>query len=282
MPIKSHLFPQSPPIVKWVGGKRWLIPKLRQIVQAEFIAHPCWTDALIVDLFAGGASIPLGLGDLFKHVTVNDINPHLINLYNCVQVENLTKSPVEFGNCSEDFYRARTQFNANIDRGEIRGGEMAGLFYYLCKTAYNGLCRISKSGKYNTPFGHYKSIEYATDFLEFAATIEDWTISKGDFDLVTIGEPAFIYADPPYWGKDVFTGYASTPFGWDEQVRLANWLSEQQGIMVASNYPDPAILELYGSLGFEIEFVTARCTVAASVAARGKRQEMLAIKRNWT
>lgn len=226
----------------------------------------------------GGASVPLGLADLFDRVIINDINPHLINLYNCIQVENLTSSPIGLGNNSEDFYRGRCQFNIGIDRGEIQGGEMAGLFYYLCKTGYNGLCRLNRSGGYNTPFGHYKSINYATDFKEFAATVEDWSISKLDFELVSIGEPAFIYADPPYWGKGVFTGYASEPFGWDEQVRLAGWLAEQPGIKVASNYPDPAIIDLYRNHGFEIEIVSARCNVAAHAAARGDREEMLAIK----
>lgn len=267
----------SPPIIKWVGGKRWLIPKLRSIAKAGYLPP----DAPLVDLFTGGASVPLGLADIFKRVKINDINPHLVNLYNRIQVENLTCSPIGFGNNSEDFYRARTRFNDKIALGEIYRTEMAGLFYYLCKTGFNGLCRLAKkTGNFNTPFGNYKSIDYATDFKQFAATIEDWDISNSSFESVPIGEPSFIYADPPYWGKDVFTGYAPQPFGWEEQVKLADWLSQQPGVKVASNYPNPEILDLYRSRGFEIEIVTAKCNVAASKVSRGDRQEMFAVKIN--
>ena len=53
----------------------------------------------------------------------------------------------------------------------------------------------------------------------------------------------FVYADPPY---DVeFTHYSKDGFGWDQQVRTAEWLAAHRGPVVLSNQATPRITSLY-------------------------------------
>lgn len=276
MVVKTKLFPKAAPILKWCGGKRWLVPHLKSLI-ADFDLD---ADCYLVDLFAGGLSIPLGLVDIFgDRVIANDLNPYLVNLYNRIQVDTFNRYGLEYGNNAADFCCARSRFNANIQAGEVYTTEMAGLFYYLSKTSFNGLCRFAKgTGNYNTPFGRYKSIDYDRDLIPFQETIEHWQFSRLDFEKVPIPEHSLIYADPPYYGKDVFTGYAPQPFDWPEQVRLANFLAAQPGIKIASNYPDPEIIDLYRGLGFDIATINSSSSISANSAGRGARLEMLAIK----
>ena len=52
-----------------------------------------------------------------------------------------------------------------------------------------------------------------------------------------------------------FRQYARFGFNWDEQVRLARWLSNHEGPVVLSNQATERILDLYESLGFHLDLV---------------------------
>ena len=67
------------------------------------------------------------------------------------------------------FYEQRTLFNQLIREGKADGELAAGLFYYLNRTCYNGLCRFNSKGEFNVPFGRYKKLIYKTDFSEYVA-----------------------------------------------------------------------------------------------------------------
>ena len=72
----------------------------------------------------------------------------------------------------------------------------------------------------------------------------------GDFEDLKLRNDDFVYADPPY---DVeFTQYAKQAFTWEDQVRLAKWLAQHPGPVVASNQATDRIVELYSSLGFKL------------------------------
>ena len=65
----------------------------------------------------------------------------------------------------------------------------------------------------------------------------------------------FVYADPPY---DVeFRQYAKDGFGWEEQVRTAEWLSRHPGPVVLSNQATDRIVALYKELRYDVVFLTA-------------------------
>ena len=251
-----------PPILKWAGGKRWLIPRLQKLYDR---------DRRLLDLFAGGLSVTLGLNP--ERAIVNDINEHVINLY--WQIRNGLTVDCELLNDRDFYYAAREEFNQRTIADRQWSKRSAILFYYLNRTGFNGLCRFNLKGGYNVPFGKYKTINYQQDFLRYREVMSRWRFINGDFEDVVVWPDYFIYADPPY--DTEFTAYSHGGFTWDDQERLAHWLAKQDCPVVASNQATPRILELYSDLGFAIEVIDA----PRSISCKGDRapaQEMLATR----
>jgi DNA adenine methylase len=178
-------------------------------------------------------------------------------------------------NDSDLYYRHRSRFNQLIAAGEADTAEAAGLFYYLNRTGYNGLCRFNQSGGFNVPFGRYKTITYTTDFRAYMPVLTPWRFTAGDFGALPLQADDVIYADPPY---DVqFTSYSQEGFRWEDQVRLAQWLSAHDGPVIASNQATPRILDLYGGLGFTVRQLAAPRRISAN-GDRTPALEMLAFR----
>ena len=162
-----------------------------------------------------------------------------------------------------------------LAKGKTVSKEAAELFYFLNRTGYNGLCRFNSRGFFNVPFGKYRTVKYRKDFFEYRDALSGLAFSAGDFATMDLEPGDFIYADPPY---DVeFTGYSAGGFGWKDQVRLAQWLAAHPGPVVASNQATERVLDLYGSLGFKIEVVSAPRMIACN-GDRTRAREMLALR----
>jgi len=173
------------------------------------------------------------------------------------------------------FYKQRKRFNELLRTGKASTKESASLFYYLNRTGYNGLCRFNRSGEFNVPFGKYATINYKRDFSPYKTVLANWEFSNTAFDRIGLEPNDFVYADPPY---DVeFTQYSKDGFGWDEQVRTAEWLAEHAGPVVLSNQATSRIVELYEKLGYRLVKLNAprgiSCTGDRSPAA-----EVLALR----
>jgi DNA adenine methylase len=256
------------PMLKWAGGKRWLIPHLLPIWERH-LKHVPFTR--LVEPFCGGLAVALGLRP--ERALLNDINEHLINFYRWVQ-RGLTIR-IELGNDQDLYYRHRDRFNELIQNQQHDTREAAELFYYLNRTGYNGLCRFNNQGLFNVPFGRYKQIKYERDFLDYRELLAQWSFTNVDFEQLQIEETDFVYADPPY---DVeFRQYASGGFTWDDQVRLARWLADLNVPVVASNQATERIVELYDSLGFDIQFLNGPRMISCT-GDRTKAREILAVK----
>src|SRR5204862_2541477 len=100
-------------------------------------------------------------------------------------------------NLADAFYDHRSRFNALVRCGRERSREAASLFYYLNRTAYNGLCRFNASGEFNVPYGRYANIRYVTDFIVYRETLASWTFTVGDLADEEIARTAIGYAQPP-------------------------------------------------------------------------------------
>jgi DNA adenine methylase len=244
MPARDdHPGTLSPPL-KWAGGKRWQLPRLRTLWQAH-------SHRRLVEPFCGGLAVSLGLAP--GRALLNDINPHLVNFYRWAKRGLAIDLPMR--NDCDTFYAHRARFNALVAAGEQRSREAAALFYYLNRTGYNGLCRFNGSGRFNVPFGRYSRIRYEQEFQAFRSAVRRWTFSSGDFESLHLHRDDFVYADPPY---DVpFTKYAAGGFAWDDQVRVARWLAQHPGPVVLTNQATDRITALYAGLGFDIEVLAA-------------------------
>jgi DNA adenine methylase len=233
-----------PPPLKWAGGKRWQVPH----VEAIWRRH---ANRRLVEPFCGGLAMALGLGA--GRALLNDANPHLINFYRWV-ADGLQPS-IPMKNDEALFYRHRDRFNELVRAGRHEGREAAELFYYMNRTAYNGLCRFNADGEFNTPFGQYKKINYARSFDGYRDTFAAWEFTTGDFGSLTLQPDDFVYADPPY---DVeFTAYSQGGFSWDDQVRAAESFAAHPGPVVLVNQFTPRIAALYRRLGYAVSELVA-------------------------
>lgn len=253
----------APPL-KWAGGKRWLVGKLK----------PLWalhSERRLVEPLCGGLAVTLGLRP--TRALLNDINIHLINFYRWVSqglyIDLIMKNEEEL------YYAWRERFNFLISAGRSESKEAAMIFYYLNRTGYNGLCRFNKKGYFNVPFGRYKKINYRSDFEKYQAQFNKWQFKQGDFEDLELQEDDFIYADPPY--DTTFTSYSAGGFSFDDQKRLARWLAAHPGPVLLSNQATPRIISLYEGLGFAIEYLKAPRLISAS-GDRTPAEEILARK----
>lgn len=256
--------PQLRPPLKWAGGKRWLVAHLR----------PLWEPyhgRRLVEPLCGGLAVTIGLGP--ARALHNDISPHAINFYR--HLKRGLRIALPMRNQRALYYSYRRRFNRLVADGGAHSAEAAALFYYLNRTGYNGLCRFNSRGEFNVPFGRYRTINYTRDFSAYRELFATWTFTATDFEAVKVTDDDFVYADPPY---DVeFTRYAKEDFGWDDQVRLARWLARRRGPVVLSNQATARIVELYASLGFELEFLDAPRMISCN-GDRTPAREVLAMK----
>lgn len=252
------------PPLKWAGGKRWLVPHLQPLWEANSARR-------LVEPFCGGLAVSLGL--MPAQALLNDINLHLINLFRQIKLGLSIEIALE--NNKELYYIHRAKFNRLLREGKQHSAEAAELFYYLNRTGYNGLCRFNRKGFFNVPFGRYKKINYLRDFNPYAEVFENWSFQSEDFEELNIERDDFIYADPPY---DVeFTQYFEKVFCWEDQVRLGKWLSSHRGPVVLSNQATERIVKLYRSLDFKLRFLDGPRRISCT-GERTPAKEVLAFK----
>jgi DNA adenine methylase len=262
---ESDAFPEPvrPPL-KWAGGKRWQVQHLVDYWRRD-------KSKRLVEPFCGGLAVTLSL--MPERARLNDINPHVINFYRWLKKSLVITLPMS--NVETHFYTARKKFNKLLAEGHGDTAEAASLFYYLNRTGYNGLCRFNASGEFNVPFGRYRTINYRPDFLEYRSVFANWEFTNNDFDRVPLQEDDFVYADPPY---DVeFTAYSKGGFGWDEQVRTAEWLAKHTGPVILSNQATKRIVDLYSGLGYALTPLKAPRRISCT-GDRTPAPEVLAIR----
>jgi DNA adenine methylase len=253
----------NPPL-KWAGGKRWQLPHLKAYWDHE-------SHRRLVEPFCGGLAVALGL--MPQSALLNDINPHLMNFYSCLR--RGLKISIEMEYDEALFYRHRSRFNEMLRQGKSAKKEAASLFYYLNRTAYNGLCRFNRQGEFNVPFGKYRDVKYRRDFTAYKPVFSNWEFSNVRFDQVALKPDDFVYADPPY---DVeFTQYSKEGFGWNDQVRTAEMLARHEGPVILANQVTRRILKLYRELDYRLIKLDAprriNCTGDRSLA-----KEVLALR----
>jgi len=208
------------PILKWVGGKRQLMPALKEFIPKKFTNY--------YEPFVGGGAVFFELQP--KKAVINDFNEELINVYQTIKKnpEGLILDLKSHKNESDYFYNLRA-----LDRDQnfknLSDVKKASRIIFLNKTCYNGLYRVNSSGEFNSPFGRYKNPNIVNETTIRAVSKylnnNDITIVNGDFEAALIGikKGAFVYFDPPYHPvspSSNFTGYVQGGFNIYDQVRL--------------------------------------------------------------
>lgn len=252
------------PLLKWVGGKRRLLPKIAHLLPKLPITGRYF------EPFVGGGSLLVHLQP--SSAAIADACSDLMNLYWWVAKEpgvlagwaKVLKHQHEAGTVDEGssyYYGVREQFNAN--KGHSTGLHAA-MFLYLMSKCYNGLCRYNSKGGFNAPLhklSHMKSYipSELSDFLAIseylneavipyhACTPEELACPCGNDVRSTVAKwsalldgPArgdFIMVDPPYFPyyEQGFTSYSNGAAYTDEDQRwLRDWLVDcwKRGVRV--------------------------------------------------
>ncbi len=267
------------PFVKWAGGKRQIIDKLKQYVPNEYKTY--------YEPFVGGGALLFELSP--KKAVINDYNSELINVYECIKddkkfdamCKELNKHEAEHS--EEHYYEVR-----NIDRDKKKFSKLvdykrAARTIYLNKACFNGLYRVNSKNEFNVPFGKKLKVNtYEGQNLGIVCgylNYNDVTLLSTDFEeaVKTAKKGDFIYFDPPYDSDtSTFNSYTEAGFGKDEQVRLANLfksLSNKGCYVMLSNHNTKLINELYKD--FNIHVIKANRNINANGKKRGAVEEVI-------
>jgi len=294
---------EAQPFVKWVGGKRQVLPEILPRIPSDFGDY--WEPFL-----GGGANFYAirNLGE--KHgYHLSDLNSELINVY-----QQVKSHPLELVKLLEHhramhsqhppfhhkkgvwksrpqkqvwYYMVRGENYIHRDKAFTRANQkvlQAARFIYLNRTCFNGLHRVNRQGEFNVPAGRYTDPEIvqAERITACHKAFKGTAFKSCNYAKALRAAKAgdFVYLDPPYdvWDSTSFTSYAKDDFGWQDQEELAQYASQlkQNGVMVMlSNHATPRILKLYKDLGFGAHCFGVKRSVAASAASRSPVSEVL-------
>ena len=221
------------PFLKWAGGKRQLLPHLRQFYPREFRHY--------FEPFLGSGAVFFDLvnqGLLHtRRATLTDTNADLIGCYLRLRdapggvIRELQRLASGYKKAPEaHFYKIRNErFNpkraALRNSGELKSEDytasLAAMLIYLNRTGFNGLFRMNAKGLFNVPLGRYKNptICDADNLQKVAATLSRRviTVKQTMYDrALRAARPGdFIYLDPPYAplsSTALFTSYTAEGF----------------------------------------------------------------------
>ena len=267
------------PFVKWAGGKRQIIDKLKLHVPYEFNTY--------YEPFVGGGALLFELSP--KKAVINDSNEELMNVYRVLCDENKFKKMCALLNKyerehSEEFYydiRNKDRNRHTYDR--LSDYTRAARTIYLNKACFNGLYRVNSKNEFNVPYGKKTKVNtYDGDNLITVSnylTMNDISIYCDDFENVLKKACAkdFVYLDPPYDSDTkTFNSYTEDGFNKDDQRRLAKAFKEldSKGVYVMlSNHNTVLVNELYKD--YNIYKIDAKRNINANGAKRGKVEEVI-------
>lgn len=259
------------PFIKWVGGKRQLLPELRKRLPSKFNTYH--------EPFLGGGALFFDL--LPEYAELSDTNERLIRTYRAVRdsVEDVIALLSTYPH-DRDFYMQLRAVDIDL-RSDV---EVAAWFVYLNRTGFNGLYRVNKIGGFNVPFGDHANptICDADNLRACSRALHRVALLVASFeDALTRTLPDdLVYFDPPYVplsASSSFTAYTPDGFGHEQQTRLrdvARDLKARGVHVLLSNSSAPAVFELYRD-GFEVETVGATRAVNCKGSGRGKVAEAL-------
>lgn len=246
------------PVIKWAGGKRQLIPVLRNCIPRSYGNY--------YEPFFGGGALFFEL--LPQNAIINDSNRQLMNMYRYISssseeiIKYLSFYQDTYNNLQTNeektnfYYNMRGNFNSFVLKN-ISNIESASLFIFLNKAGYNGLYRVNKNGLFNVPSAHRTKLNiYDADNIQAVSKLlQNCRINCGDFEDAcrTVKLKDFVFFDSPYY--DTFDTYQAGGFSEADHLRLAKLfqnLSENGVYCLLTNNNCDFIKNLYKDYNIEV------------------------------
>ncbi len=268
--VSREIFPpEVKPVVKWAGGKQWLAPAAPHLIPGKFAGR-------YFEPFLGGGAIFFAVEP--AHATLSDRNEALIAAYRALRsdTEGVIRLLSSYPHDKDFYYRMRVR-SPRSARG------VAARILYLNRTCWNGLYRVNREGRFNTPFGRFKNPTICDpDRLRRAARLlRRAKLCVGDFEMIASeAKPRDLaYFDPPYitgHKHNGFLKYNAPLFSWEDQQRLARLavdLAKTGVYVLVSNADQPEVVGLYE--GFNYYQVRRRSLIGSTISSRGDVVEAL-------
>jgi len=261
---------KTTPFLRWAGGKRWLVSRLRgKFDMRSFSSYH--------EPFVGGGAMLFAFQP--QHAFISDANVHLMKAYQMLKedkegvFEFLRRFPVN----EETYYFVRSMTPDNDT-------EAAGKFIYLNRTSFNGIYRENLKGEYNVPWGKKDGFKFDFKNLDNVSQyLQGVTISEGgDFEqcLEFIQEGSLCFLDPPYTiskKNNVFIKYNQRTFSVDDQQRLSNMIDEirnRGAYYILTNANHEQVKEIFDK-GDNVIELTRSSLIGGTNAERGDYEECI-------
>ncbi|CVX72572.1 modification methylase [Streptococcus pneumoniae] len=266
------------PFTKWTGGKRQLLPVIRELIPKTYNRY--------FEPFVGGGALFFDLAP--KDAVINDFNAELINCYQ--QIKDNPQELIEILKVHQEYNSKEYYLDLrSADRDEridmMSEVQRAARIIYMLRVNFNGLYRVNSKNQFNVPYGRYKNPKIVDEELISAISVyinnNQLEIKVGDFEkaIVDVRTGDFVYFDPPYIPlseTSAFTSYTHEGFSFADQVRLRDAfkrLSDTGAYVMLSNSSSALVEELYKD--FNIHYVEATRTNGAKSSSRGKISEII-------
>lgn len=263
--------PPMRPLLRWAGGKRWLIPTVRGLIGDTKIEN-------YHEPFAGGAAVFFGLR-LAHKAYLADLNADLIATYRAVgeYPDEVWRFLHRYRNTESDYYAAR-------DSRPRLAASRAARFIFLNHASFNGIYRVNLAGEYNVPFGRrdWYNPPGFLDLRDASCRLGIASLSDGDFanSLENIGPSDLVFLDPPYTvahNNNGFVKYNDRLFSFSDQRRLSDLIGEireRGAFYILTNAAHHSIASLFEK--GDLQIVTSRRnSVGGAEASRGSATEYL-------
>ena len=260
------------PFVKWAGGKRQLLPQIKERMPEKYNNY--------FEPFVGGGAVLFEL--LPSSALINDINKALINAYR--QICNVPEAFINAVNrldteMWEDgkkyYYSLRERFNDKLMKSEY-DVELAALFVFINKHCFNGLYRVNGKGLFNVPYNNNRKASVDEKaILNVSKYLQGVTIIDGDFEEACqeAKKGDFVFIDSPYapLNPTSFESYTKEGFDIESHRRLANLydeLTDRGCFCMLTNHNTELINELYGNKGYTIDVVSVKRMINSDASNR--------------
>lgn len=260
------------PFVKWAGGKRQLIPQIRERMPEKYNDY--------YEPFVGGGAVIFAL--LPANALINDINKALINTYRTIcnesdaflkEVNRLDNDIWEDG--KKYYYSIREHYNDKLMRSEY-DVELAALFVFINKHCFNGLYRVNGKGLFNVPYNNSRRVSIDEEAIMAASKyLKGVTIIDGDFEQAckNAKKGDFVFIDSPYapLNPTSFEYYTKEGFDIESHKRLAKLYDELTArgcYCMLTNHNTELINELYGNKDYKIDVVSVKRMINSDASNR--------------
>ena len=290
------------PFVKWVGGKRQLLPEIRKHYPKAFTEPNAMPKIdTYIEPFVGGGAVLFDIlttcpkNNLPKRIVINDLNETLILTYKMIQKKvndviaillklekqfYYAKNIDEYHNTKDNLKNYYNTIRDKYNHEALSDPEKAAYFIFL-----------NKNGEFNVPLGKQNrpTLCDTANLKAVSKVLKGVTIINTDYKtcIATYLTPnSFIYIDPPYRplnDTSNFTAYTAGKFTDDNQKELADTINDINAygaqFLLSNSDPhnsdpnDNFFDDLYKD--YTIERIMASRAINSNGAGRAKITELL-------